>query len=95
MEKTITYCDLCGKPDAHQFSFAVDSERDGAGEIDTIHARVDLCFVCCAAQLELFICALPWPARQKLHEGIVKRKSLYLTHMSRAEKRNGLAEPAA
>jgi len=92
MEKTVVYCDHCGKPDAFKFSFAVDSEMDGAGDRDTIHKQVDLCAACCASQLELFILALPWPARQKLAEDILKGKTFYLGHMSRAERLHGKPE---
>lgn len=93
MEKTVIYCDLCGKPDAHGFSFAVDTEMDGAGDSDTIHKRVDLCAKCCSAQLDLFIAALPWTARRKFAETILKDKKLYLGNMSRAERlRGGVGE---
>lgn len=88
MEKKVIYCDICGSEDAFQFSFAVDSQMDGAGDTDTIHERVDLCPKCCAAQLELFIAALPWTARQVL-VGKIRNRALYLSHMSRAERRNG------
>jgi hypothetical protein len=89
MEKTITYCDLCGKPDAHDFTFAVDSERDAAGDTDTITKRVDLCPTCTAEQLELFIAALPWVARRKLVEVVLKDHRLYLSHLSRVERIRG------
>lgn len=94
MEKTVTYCDLCGKPDAHGFSFAVDTEMDGAGDRDTIHKRVDLCPKCSTAQLELFIDSLPWPARRKLADMILKDKKLYLSHLSRTERFRGGAGEA-
>ncbi len=89
MEKTVTYCDLCGAEGARAFSFAVDSQMDGAGDTDTIHKRVDLCPKCCAAQLDLFIAAQPWQAREKLAEMILKEKKLYLSHLSRAERFRG------
>lgn len=89
MEKTVIYCDMCNKPEAHGYSFAVDSEMDGAGSTDTIHRRVDLCPKCSAEQLELFIAALPWRARQKLVEVILKDHKYYLSHLTRAERING------
>ena len=89
MEKTVIYCDICAKPEARQFSFAVDRELDGAGGTDEVHKRVDLCTACCASQLELFILSLPWPARAKLAEDILKRKLLYLTHMTRTQRNHG------
>ena len=78
MEKTVVYCDHCGKPDARAFSFAVDTQMDGAGDTDEIHARVDLCSICASAQLDLFIHALPWTARSKLAEDILKSHKFYL-----------------
>jgi len=91
MEKTVTYCDICGKPDAHGFSFA--AEMDGAGSRDTIHKRVDLCPKCSASQLELFIDSLPWTGRRKLADMILKDKKLYLSHLSSTERfRGGVGE---
>jgi hypothetical protein len=63
---------------------------DAAGSSDTIHSRVDLCDACCHKQLELFILALPWTARQKFTADIVKGKKLYLSHMGAQERKYGV-----
>ena len=83
MERTLICCDMCGKPEAHKFSFAVDRERDAAGDSDTIYQRVDLCGECTASQLEMFIYALPWTARKKFTQDVMNDKRFYLSHMSR------------
>lgn len=79
---------MCDKPDAKPFPFVVDTESDGAGSRDTIFERVDLCGECCATQLELFIAALPWPARAALVKKI-RGKSFYLSHMGNRERTFG------
>jgi len=91
MEKQVIFCDHCSKEGGIPFSYEVDNERDAAGDTDTITERVDLCPLCCAKQLELFILALPWTARKKFTEDLLKSKKFYLGHMSRTQRVYGLA----
>ena len=90
MQKTITYCDHCGAEGAAPFNFAVDKEVDAAGDTDTVTSRVDICGVCASKQLAFFILALPWPARRKFAEDILKNKKLYLSHLGSRDLWRGL-----
>ncbi len=51
MKKTITYCDCCGKPDAHTVSVFIDRRCDASGSSDNHYDSVDLCAGCMATQL--------------------------------------------
>jgi len=90
MEKLVIYCDLCGEPDARRFVFTTDRKSDGNGGHDLTNSRVDLCYFHSSKQLELFILALPWTARQKFTADIVKGKKLYLSHMGAQERKYGV-----
>lgn len=49
MERTFTFCDKCGSPHATAFFALVDRVPDGAGSMEDVQERADLCPECQAA----------------------------------------------